>query len=95
MIIFHEPLEFDWNRGNKDKNLHKHCASNQESEEAFFDPHKKILKDILHSGKESRYVLLGQTKEKRALFIVFTLRKHKVRVISARDLNRKERKLYE
>ena len=69
--------------------------TDQECEEIFFDQEKKIFKDILHSGREERYILLGQTKENRLLFIVFTIRASKIRVISARDLNKKEKKLYE
>lgn len=43
--------------------------------------------DILHSGQEERYILLGKTKQQRLLFIVFTLRDAKIRVISARGTN--------
>lgn len=68
--------------------------ADQECEEVFFDNGKKILKDLLHSGKEERYILLGKTKQQRLLFIVFTTRGVKVRVISARDINKKENKLY-
>ncbi|OGF75946.1 hypothetical protein A3H65_04465 [Candidatus Giovannonibacteria bacterium RIFCSPLOWO2_02_FULL_45_14] len=95
MIILPGPLEFEWDKGNQGKNLLKHVVSDEECEEVFFDERKKILKDVLHSGKEERYLLLGQTKEKRILFIVFTIRKNKIRIISARDLNKKELKLYE
>ena len=95
MIILPGHLEFEWDKGNQGKNLLKHVVSDEECEEVFFDERKKILKDVLHSGKEERYLLLGQTKEKRILFIVFTIRKNKIRIISARDLNKKELKLYE
>lgn len=95
MIILPEPIECDWNKGNQNKNFHKHGISDQECEEAFFDSRKKILKDILHSQREERYILLGQTKGQKILVVVFTVRRHRVRVISARGLNRKERKLYE
>jgi uncharacterized protein len=94
MIILKEPIEFEWDKGNRDKNFDKHGVADQECEEAFFDQGKKILKDVLHSEKEDRYILLGRTKEDRLLFIAFTLRRHKVRIISARDLNKKERSLY-
>ena len=78
MIILPGPLEFEWDKGNQGKNLLKHVVSDEECEEVFFDERKKILKDVLHSGKEERYLLLGQTKEKRILFIVFTIRKNKI-----------------
>jgi len=90
MVIFKKPVEFIWDKGNKDKNWLKHRVSNQEGEEAFFDENKKITKDL-----EKRYILLGKTKKNRLLFIVFTIRNKKIRVISARDINKKEVYLYE
>lgn len=95
MIILGDPVRFEWDSGNKNKNYKKHGVSDQECEEVFFDTHKKILKDIFHSREEERYVLLGETKKSRRLFVVFTMRSGKARVISARDLNKRERKLYE
>ena len=94
MIIFDNPNDFLWDKGNKGKNFLKHKVTDQEAEEAFFDQNKRIFKDVLHSSNEERFILLGMTKGERILFIVFTTRQGKVRVISARDLNRKERHLY-
>lgn len=85
-------IEFDWDEANKNKNWKKHGVRDQECEEVFFDPKKKVLKNIIHSLDEERYILLGQTKLKRLLFVVFTIRKNKIRVISARDLNKKRKK---
>jgi len=87
--------EFRWDEGNSGKNLTRHGVTDQECEEVFFDERKKILKDALHSEKEERYILIGQTKLERLLFVVFTIRNNKVRVVSARDLNKKEKYLYE
>ncbi len=94
MLVIKEPIEFVWDKGNIDKNWQKHRVTNQECEEVFFDENKRILKDRLHSEKEARYILLGKTKKQRLLYIVFTIRKKKVRIISVRDINRKEVKLY-
>lgn len=94
MRVFREPTEFEWDKGNIDKNLLKHGVRNEECEEVFFDPNKRMLRDPFHSDKEKRYILLGKTKRQRVLFIVFTIRKKKVRIISARDLNKKELHLY-
>lgn len=88
-------IEFERNEGNSGKNLTRRSVTDQECKEVFFDTEKKILKDLLHSKKEERYLLIGQTKLKRLLFIVFTIRNNKIRVISARDLNKKEKCLYE
>lgn len=95
MVVFEEPVEFVWDLGNRDKNWLKHQVSNQESEEVFEDQNKKIYKDPVHSDTEKRHVLVGKTKVDRLLFIVFTMRGKKVRIISARVLNKKERGLYE
>jgi hypothetical protein len=94
MKIFKKPIKFEWDKGNRGKNLVQHKVTDEECEETFFDFRKKILKDVLHSQKEDRYILLGQTKKQRLLFVVFTIRNEKIRVISARDINKKERNLY-
>lgn len=94
-VVIKEPIKFIWDKGNKDKSWLKHKATNSESEEIFFDANKKISKDKFHSGKEERFIVLGRTRKERLLFVVFTVRGEKVRVISARDVNRKERRLYE
>lgn len=87
--------EFEWDKGNRGKNLERHGVTDMECEEVFFDPKKKIIKDIKHSQEEGRYILIGQTRFQRLLFVIFTARNNKVRVISARDLNKKEIYLYE
>lgn len=94
MRIFRDLVVFEWDTGNADKNLIRHGVRNEECEEVFFDPGKRVLRDPLHSEKEKRYIIIGETKKQRILFIVFTARKKKIRVISARDLNKKELHLY-
>ena len=64
-------------------------------EEAFFDERKIIYKDVFHSEKEKRFILLGKSKSKKLLYIVFTHRGKKIRVISSRKTNKKEVCLYE
>lgn len=95
MLTFPTPLRFEWDKGNRHKNSVKHEVTNEECEEVFFDDGKKIAKDVMHSGKEERHILIGKTSMGRLLFIAFTIRSSCVRVISARDLNKKERPLYE
>jgi len=94
-VTYRRVSGFIWDKGNKDKNWIKHRVSNKECEEVFFDQNKKISKDKLHSKKEERFILLGKTKKDRLLYTVFTMRNKKIRVISSRDINRKERFLYE
>lgn len=90
-----EPVHFVWDRGNSTKNEQEHSVSNQEAEEPFFDKKRKIFTDQLHSGKEERFRIVGKTKHHRLLFVAFTIRSHCVRIISARDINKKEVYLYE
>lgn len=94
MRFFRQPVAFEWDQGNTGKNL-KHGVTDEECEEVFFDPDKRLLKDAPHSRTEDRYILIGATKVQRLLFVVFTFRENNVRVISARDLNKRERNLYE
>ncbi|MBI5452273.1 BrnT family toxin [Candidatus Gottesmanbacteria bacterium] len=89
-----EVFEFQWDRGNIGKNK-KHKVEDRESEEPFFDEDKIIHKDIFHSKKEERFILIGKTKKGRLLYIVFTKRNSKFRTISARDINKKEVQIYE
>ena len=87
-------LEFEWDRGNAGKNI-KHGIEDAQSEEVFFDTKKVLLRDELHSGAEERFILLGKTKAGMLLFIAFTQRKAKIRIISARRANKREVPLYE
>lgn len=91
--IVREPFVFEWDEDNSRKNWEKHRVAIPECEDVFFnDP--LIGTDSHHSRVESRYFAYGETDRKRCLFIVFTLRKGKIRVISARDMSRKERRRY-
>ncbi len=95
MQVIPGPTEFEWDEGNQNKNREKHGVSNQEVEEVFFNLPVVISPDQGHSKNEPRYLILGQTDRQRKLSIIFTLRKNKIRVISARPMSQKERKFYE
>ena len=88
-------LEFEWDEGNIDKNWIKHKVGLKEAEQAFVDPKAIVSEDPKHSKIESRWLLLGKTEQGRRLAVVFTRRRNKIRVISARPQSRKERGLYE
>ncbi len=90
----HQCIGFEWDIGNIDKNWVKHKVSSSECEQIFFNQPLLIQDDKLHSTTEEQYYALGKTNIKRFLFIVFTLRNNLIRIISARDMNRKERKVY-
>lgn len=87
--------EFQWDKGNLDKSYQKHGITPNQSEEIFLDPKLKIVKDLKHSQKEKRFVAIGKTTSKKILFAIFTIRSQKIRIISARIANQKERKIYE
>ena len=87
--------DFEWDEGNIKKNWERHRVSHIECEEVFFNRPIIVKNDEPHSTGEDRYFVLGKTDAGRLLFIVFTLRGNKIRIISARDINRKERKIYE
>ena len=86
---------FIWDKGNIEKNWERHKVSHIECEEVFFNIPFVVKEDTSHSKIEERYYALGQTDNGRLLFMVFTIRDNKIRVISARDMSRKERKIYE
>ena len=85
---------FDWDEGNRDKNWISHQVTSSECEEIFFNQPLVVADDVPHSKDEQRYYALGQTNAGRLLFLVFTIRTELIRVISARDMSRKERKEY-
>ena len=94
MRIFDDAVGFEWDDGNRDKNLKKHEVSNEECEQAFEDVRRQFYPDVQHSRHEERFVTVGATKNGKLLRIAFTVRGNLIRVISARSINRKEKRLY-
>ena len=96
MIDLTKITSFEWDEGNARKNV-KHGVSMAEAEQLFFNTPLLVLEDIKHSSLELRFHALGKTDAIRLLHITFTLRhaEEKIRVISARDMHRKERAIYE
>jgi uncharacterized protein len=95
MDILPNIKRFEWDEWNIHKNWLKHRVSYLECEEVFFNEPLIIQPDKLHSDKEPRYYGLGKTNRNRLLFIVFTVRKDSIRIISARDMNNKEKRVYQ
>lgn len=85
---------FEWDAGNAEKNWTRHQVSTAECEQLFFNQPLVVAPDVKHSAEEPRFYALGQTDAARRRLVVFTLRGDLVRVISARDMSRKERKVY-
>lgn len=94
MRIFVGVVGFEWDDANRDKNLIKHSVTNDECEEVFLDTRRQFYPDVDHSTHEERFVVIGLTMSEKLLRVAFTIRSGRVRIISARPINRKERKLY-
>jgi len=94
MKVFPESKSFDWDESNINKNWDKHRVHHLECEEIFFN--EPIITKVEKRGvpQEERVFALGVTNEGRFLFVVFTNRRGRIRVVSARDANKKERKIY-
>jgi uncharacterized protein len=87
-------LSFDWDDGNRTKNWTRHEVSWLECENVFFNDPLFVLPDPTHSKQKERFHALGHTNHGRLLFISFTVRKERIRVISAREMSRRERRAY-
>jgi uncharacterized protein len=95
MIDLSRTEGFEWDAGNSRKNVDKHGVSQAEAEQTFLNEPLLVNPDNKHSGEEERFHALGQTDEGRRLHITFAIRRGSlIRVISARDMNRRERALY-
>jgi uncharacterized DUF497 family protein len=86
---------FQWDAGNTAKNWELHQVAQGECEQVFFNRPLLVAPDLDHSEREPRYAALGQSNVGRSLALVFTIRGTLVRVISARDMSRRERRIYE
>ena len=97
MIDLDRITGFDWDSGNARKSADKHDVTQLEAEQVFFNEPLLLLEDSLHSRAESRFHALGRTNLDRLIHLTFTLRQDGafIRVISARPMSRKERKIYE
>ena len=93
-----DPLEqctgFDWDSANVEKNWERHRVMPEEAEDVFFHDPLVVRSDSRHSQQEKRYFALGQTSRGRLLFVAFTVRRDRIRVVSVRDMNRTEKGFY-
>ena len=85
---------FDWDEANAPKNWERHRVTPEEAEDIFFNTPLIVRGDVRHSKRELRYYALGQTGAGRHLFVAFTIRGSLLRVISVRDMSRRERDAY-
>ena len=85
---------FQWDASNSAKIWERHRVAPTECEELFFNRPLIVAEDEEHSAAEQRMYGLGQSDAGRLLFVAFTIRGHLIRVISARDMSRRERRIY-
>ena len=85
---------FQWDDGNAEKNWIRHRISRNEAEETFLNQPLVVADDHEHSAAEERFYALGQTNRGRLLFVVFAIRRRLIRIISARDMTKREREVY-
>jgi uncharacterized DUF497 family protein len=85
---------FEWDEGNV-RHIARHHVLPDEAEEVFFDIENVVDEDLEHSAREQRFLIIGKTEQGRLLYQIFTRRGDKIRVVSSRDINRREVELYE
>ncbi len=94
MVRLEDLIGFDWDEGNRGKNWESHGVTDAECEQPFFNVPLLVAPDLEHSQHEDRHYALGRTNAGRRLFVAFTLRGSNVRIISARDMTKQERRCY-
>jgi uncharacterized DUF497 family protein len=93
--IFEQFSGFQWDRGNIDKSLINHNVENWECEQVFFNRPLIVLDDPKHSISEKRWAAFGKTDTDRFLVVIFTKKNNLIRIISSRDMNKRERSFYD
>ena len=94
MSSLNDVVAFEWDEANI-AHIARHNVTPEEAEEGFFDKDNALDEDIKHSTLEKRLIIIGKTQKGRLLYQIFTKRGAKIRVISSRDINKKEVILYE
>jgi hypothetical protein len=85
---------FNWDEGNSAKTWRRHGVTQAEADQVFLNRPRVVDDAPKHTAQEARQFVLGRTGQGRELAIVFTIRGSLLRVISARPMSRKERRVY-
>jgi len=93
--VFEQFSGFQWDKGNIDKNLIKHNVENWECEQIFFNRPLLVLDNTRHSVSKKRWAAFGKTDTDRFLVVIFTKRDNLIRIISGREMNKRERGYYD
>ena len=92
---FNGLIGFEWDDGNRNKSQAKHKVSTGEAEQVFFNEPLVIIDDVKHSQIEKRFAAFGVTDTGRRLVVIYTIRDDKIRVVSTRNMHRKEKVFYD
>jgi uncharacterized protein len=95
-LLSQTECSFEWDDGNRTKSLDKHEVSCEEAQEIFEQTEDSFLlgEQVSPPVDEPRYGIIGGTRAGRLLFVCFTIRSSKIRVISVREMSQKERGIY-
>jgi uncharacterized DUF497 family protein len=88
-------MDFEWDTNKASANIKKHGVSFAEATTVFGDPLSTTFPDPDHSINESRYITIGLSSSGKLLIIAHTDRGNSIRIISAREATRRERRFYE
>lgn len=88
-------MKFEWDENKAEANLLKHGVSFDEAKTVFYDSLYVDFYDPDHSHNEHRYIIIGQSQQSRLLMVSYTERENTTRLISSRELTRRERRIYE
>ncbi|MBE9116897.1 BrnT family toxin [Lusitaniella coriacea LEGE 07157] len=88
-------MKFEWDENKAARNLSKHGVEFEEAKTVFDDPLYIDFYDPDHSDDEERYLIVGESQRGRLLIVSYTERKDSIRLISAREVTRSEREVYE
>ena len=88
-------MDFEWNPAKDEANLRKHGISFVDAATVFSDPLSYTFDDPDHAQHEHRWLTLGRTQSGRLLIVSHTERNRRIRIISAREATKYERKIYE
>ena len=88
-------IVFEWHPAKGASNLLKHSVSFEEAASVFDDVLAAVYENPDHSTSENRYLIIGNSALGRLLIIAYADRRERIRIISARQVTKKERELYE
>ena len=95
-VLTQGAFTFEWDTGNETKSVQKHGITRDEAESVFDQPEaiRALGEQVSPKVGEPRFGILGVTTTGKKVFVCFTLRASGIRIISIREMNRKEREEY-